>query len=61
MVASVPLETIRTFSTDATRAATASARSTSPSVGAPNDVPPRAARATASTTAGWAWPTMMAP
>ena len=54
MAASVPDDTRRTFSTDGTRAQIASASSTSPSVGTPYEVPPAAARCTASTTAGCA-------
>ncbi len=52
MVASVPLEQKRTFSTDGTIAITSSAKSLSASDGAPNDVPPAAARCTAPTTPG---------
>ncbi len=47
-----PTTTRRTLSTDGTRAAMASASSTSRSVGAPYDVPSAAARCTASTTTG---------
>ena len=54
MVASVPEEVMRTISTDGTRRAISSARSTSPCVGAPNVVPHSAAATTAATTAGWA-------
>ena len=61
MPASVPDDTRRTLSTDGTRAAMASASSTSRSVGAPYDVPAAAARCTASTTAGCAWPRIDAP
>ena len=61
MVASVPLETSRTFSHDGIRSRMASASSTSRSVGAPYDVPSAAARCTASTTLGWAWPRIDAP
>ena len=61
MPASVPDETRRTFSTDGTRAQMASASSTSLGVGAPNDVPSAAARCTASTTFGCAWPRIDAP
>ena len=61
MVASVPLEVSRTCSTEGTRSQIVSASSTSRSVGAPNEVPSAAAVVTASTTAGWAWPRMMAP
>ncbi len=61
MAASVPEETRRTCSQPATRAQMASARSTSPSVGAPNVVPAAAASDTALTTRGSAWPRMEAP
>src|SRR3546814_21100150 len=61
MVASVPEDTRRTISTDGTRSQMASARRTSRSVGAPYEVPSTAARWTASTIAGWAWPAMMEP
>jgi hypothetical protein len=61
IAASVPDDTKRTFSTDGTCSAIASASSTSRSVGAPYDVPAAAACCTASTTAGWAWPRIDAP
>ena len=61
MVASVPLDTMRTFSQDGTRSVIASASSTSRSVGAPYEVPSPAAARTASTILGWAWPAMIAP
>ena len=44
IVASVPLETMRTFSQDGTRSVIASASRTSRSVGAPYEVPSPAAR-----------------
>ena len=56
IAASVPDDTSRTISTLGTRAQIASASSTSRSVDAPNDVPSAAARCTASTMAGCAWP-----
>ena len=61
MVASVPLDTKRTISHPATRWQIASARRTSPTVGAPNVVPRPAAAATAAITAGSAWPRIEAP
>ena len=61
MVASVPELTSRTISTGATRATISAARSVSPGVGAPNDRPSAAVRATASTTAGWACPRIIGP
>ena len=61
MVASVPEETKRTFWIEGTRRVTRSASSTSAAHGAPYDVPSRAARVTASTTAGCAWPAIMGP
>ncbi len=61
IAASVPEETIRTISTAGTRAAISSASRTSPGVGAPKLVPSVAAEATASTTAGWAWPAISGP
>ena len=61
MVASVPDEVMRTISTEATRLAISSARSTSPCVGAPNVVPRCAAATTAAITSGWAWPWMSGP
>jgi hypothetical protein len=54
MVASVPLLTNRTFSTDGTASTIVSAKRTSRSVGAPYDVPSAAADCTASTMDGWA-------
>ena len=44
IVASVPEEVIRNISTEPIRAATSAASSTSPSVGAPNEVPARGRR-----------------
>ena len=61
MAASVPEETRRTCSQPGTRAQIASARKTSPGVGAPNVVPPAAACVTAAVTAGCAWPSSTAP
>ena len=61
MVASVPVDTKRTRSAAGTRARTASASSVSAAVGAPKDRPRPAARRTASTTSGWAWPSRAGP
>ncbi len=61
MVASVPELTRRTCSTGATRPTISSARSTSPALGVPYDVPLAAACCSASTTAGWAWPRIIGP
>ena len=61
MAASVPEDTNRTISTDGRAETTSSASSTSPSVGAPNEVPSAAAETTAATTAGWAWPRISGP
>lgn len=61
MVASVPELTRRTRSTGATRPIISAASSLSAGVGAPNDRPEAAAFATASTTAGWAWPRIIGP
>ncbi len=60
-VASVPLFINRTRSQLGTRSRIASANSISPGVGAPYDVPLRAACDTAAVIAGWAWPRMIAP
>ncbi len=60
MVASVPLETKRTFSTGV-RATISSASSTSGSVGVPYDVPRATASATADRTSGCAWPSSIGP
>ncbi len=61
MVASVPDETNRTFSTDGTWRTTRSASSTSRAQGAPNEVPREAASRIASRTAGCAWPRIIGP
>ncbi len=61
LVASVPELISRTISTDRTRDTIASARASSPGVGAPYDVPRVAASVTAAVIAGWAWPRMTAP
>ncbi len=61
MAASVPEETRRTCSQPGTRSQIASARRTSPGVGAPNVVPRAAAAATAVVTAGCPWPSSTAP
>ena len=61
MVASVPELTSRTRCTGATRPTISAASSVSAAVGAPNDRPEAAARCTASTTAGWAWPRIIGP
>ena len=61
MVASVPEFTNRTRCTGATREMISAASSVSPGVGAPKDSPSAAVRATASTTAGWAWPRIIGP
>ena len=61
MVASVPEFTNRTRSTGVIRAMISAANSVSPGVGAPNERPLAAARCTASTTAGWAWPRIIGP
>ena len=60
MVASVPEETRRTFSTGV-RSTIASASSTSLRVGVPYDVPRDTASATAACTSGWAWPSSIGP
>jgi hypothetical protein len=57
----VPLDVIRTISTDGTRAAISAAMSTSPGVGAPKLVPSAAASATALTICGCAWPWISGP
>ena len=61
IVASVPVETRRTFCAAGTRARIASARSTSATVGAPKLSPRAAASRTASTTSGCAWPSSAGP
>ncbi len=60
MVASVPELTRRTCSTGA-RATICSARSTSPGVAVPNDVPDARAADTAEITAGYACPRIIGP
>ena len=55
------VEAVQRAAADGTRSQMASASSTSRSVGAPYDVPSAAARCTASTTLGWAWPRIDAP
>ena len=54
IVASVPELTKRTISTEGSSSQISSAITTSPSLGAPNDKPFKAASRTASTIAGWA-------
>ena len=61
MDASVPDETNRTFSIDEYAAAISSAISISRIVGAPKLEPSSSAPATASRTAGWAWPRIIGP
>ena len=61
MVASVPLLTRRTFSTDGTRSQIASASWTSPGGGRAERGAVAGGRWIASTTFGWAWPATMAP
>jgi hypothetical protein len=61
MQASVPELTRRTCSTLGTWRMISSASSTSRSVGAPKLKPSRAARSTASSTAGWPWPRIIGP
>ncbi len=61
IVASVPDETNRIFSSDGIMNRTSSPSSTSRAVGAPNDVPDAAAWMTAATTSGSAWPKISAP
>ncbi len=60
MVASVPEETSRTFSTGV-RSTISSASSTSLRVGVPYDVPRVTASWTAASTSGWAWPSSSGP
>ena len=60
-VASVPLFMSRTRSQLGTRTRIASASIISPGVGAPYEVPLRAASVIAAVTAGWACPRMIAP
>ena len=54
-------EVMRSISTPGMRRATSSASSTSPAVGAPKLVPASAARSTARTTSGCAWPWINGP
>jgi hypothetical protein len=61
IVASVPELTIRTFSTDGTIRAIASAILTSAPVGAPKLVPEAAAFRSAVTIRGWPWPKSIGP
>ena len=61
MVASVPDDTSRTISSDGTSRHSSSASSISASVGAPNESARAAAACTASTTAGWVWPSTIGP
>ena len=61
MAASVPELTRRTFSTDGIASTISCASSTSPSVGAPKDVPRAAASVTAATTSGSACPKINGP
>ena len=61
IVASVPDDTKRTISSDGTAPTASAASSTSSAVGIPKDVPRCAARPTASTTAGCAWPAISGP
>ena len=61
MVASVPVETIRTRSAAGTRSWTIAARLASSGVDAPNDSPRSTAACTAARTAGWACPSRAGP
>jgi hypothetical protein len=61
IVASVPEDTKRTFSTAGISRTMRSASSTSPAHGAPNEVPRAAAAPTAASTLGCAWPTIIGP
>ena len=61
MTASVPDETMRSFSIDGISARTSSASSVSRAVGAPKVRPCLQASRTAATTAGWAWPRIAGP
>ena len=61
IVASVPEFTIRTTSTEGTRRVINPAICTSMAVGAPKLVPEAAARVTAPTTRGCAWPSIIGP
>ena len=60
IVASVPEDTSRTFSTGV-RPMISSTSATSPSVGVPYDVPRATAACTAATTSGWACPSSIGP
>ena len=55
------LDSAELFCTGFILATISAASSVSPGVGAPNDRPSAAARCTASTTAGWAWPRIIGP
>src|SRR6478735_4532185 len=61
MVASVPVDTIRRRSTAGTRSWTMAARLASSGVEAPKESPRSTAAWTASSTAGWAWPSRAGP
>ena len=61
MVASVPEDTNRIFSSEGIMNRTSSPSSTSRAVGAPNVVPEAAAWTMAATTSGSAWPRMSGP
>ncbi len=61
MAASVPEDVKRSRSIDGIAARIASPSSISPGDVAPSANPRRAARRTASTVAGWAWPRMAGP
>ncbi len=61
IVASVPLDTIRTCSIDGTSLQISSAISISASVGAPNEKPSASTFCTADSTSGWTWPTIIGP
>jgi hypothetical protein len=61
MAASVPDDASLTISTEGTARTMASASSTSASVGAPNDVPRRAASVAAAAISSRAWPKRRAP
>ena len=61
MVASVPVETIRTRSAAGTRSWTIAARLASSGVDAPKDSPRSTAACTAARTAGWACPSSAGP
>ena len=60
-VASVPELTMRTISQPGTSRAMVSAIVTSSGFGTPKLKPSRAVRITASSTAGWLWPTIIGP